>query len=363
MSKVLFIGDLDESLPEFQEFSKSHEILRYKLTTKEELLEKLANEFSSINAIYAGWLGFMSIGGLTSDIIDKLPSSLKVISITSVGYDSYDVSALKAKGIQLFNTPSLGAEAVADTILWHVLESFRNFSLFQKYTNEFKDTVKARNHLHSNEWDFSNGKVEGNLNNFKKEYPFGEISGRGRFVTSPIGKNVGFVGFGKIGKATGKRLSSIGMNIKYYKTIELYREEELELHYKVEFFEKLIDMVKVCDVVILTLPCNAKTKGIINKEILDNVKKGCKLINVGRGILIEDEDYLISKLQSGDLSSYGTDVFTGEPSINPNLFRDDITLTPHIGSSTKENFDSTAIFSLNNIEKVLNGEEGESRVV
>jgi gluconate 2-dehydrogenase len=361
--QVLFLGDLDESLPQFQEFQQSFDIIHYKLSTKQAFLEKLPSDFNKVEAIYAGWLGFASIGGLTKDIIEQLPDSLKVISITSVGHDQYDTVALKAKGIKLYNTPSLGAEAVADTVLWHVLESFRHFSRFQSRTRQFGNTVKARNYLHANDWDFQKGKVVGDAQHYQHEYPFGEIAGRGLNVGSPIGKVCGIVGFGTIGKAIGRRLKAIGMEIKYHQRNEIFREAELELGYEVDYVENLKDLVKVSDVVILSLPGNAVTKGIISEEVLDSFKRGGKLINVGRGILLESEGLVVDRLETGALSFYGADVFVGEPTIDSRLLeRDDVSLTPHIGSSTKENFDNTAIFALSNISAVLKGEVGESLV-
>lgn len=337
----------------------------YNLTTKDQFINDISKPEISENlvAIYCGWAGFAPIGGLTSSIIDHLPSSVKVVTACSVGFDPYDTKALAARGIQFYNTPSLGADHVADLVLWHVLESFRRFSIFQTKARETGDSVVARGVLQSHGFENSTGTLGTNQNEWEKEsYPFGHIAG-GKYVSGPRGKKVGIIGFGKIGQLIGLRCWSLGMNVVYNKRTPLNQDELSKLVYKPEF-KKLEELLKECEVVIIACPGNDSTRNLLSKERIDLLNSSAKVINVGRGFII-DESYLITKLQRGELEFLGLDVFTGEPIINPELLhRSDVSLTPHIGSSTRDVFDNTAIFCLHNIvDVVVKGQEGRSRVV
>lgn len=338
-------------------------VKHYKLTTKQAFIDTLSTQNSNISAIYCGWAGFVPIGGLTADIVDCLPSSLKVITCCSVGHDPYDTEALQARGIQFYNTPSLGADHVADLVLWHVLESFRHFSTFQNATRQHKDTVKTRAVLQTHGYDQTNGTLGTEMNEWESQsYPFGHICG-GISVKGPRGSNVGLIGFGKIGQKIGERCNSLGMNIYYHKRNKLSADEENSVGYKIGYLE-LDELLQKCEVIVICCPGNKLTMNLLNKERLDLIGNNGKIINVGRGFII-DESYAIEKLERGEIEFIGMDVFTGEPSINEKLLtRADVSLTPHIGSSTQDVFDNTAIFSLKNIyDVVILGQEGESRVV
>jgi gluconate 2-dehydrogenase len=317
------------------------------------LIHKFSHEFKDIVAIYGAWLGFYLLGGMSSELVQHLPECLKVIAICSVGYDQYDISALQARGIQLYNTPSLGASDVADTVLWHILESFRYFKRFERQTHEYAHVIKARQLLHTKGFDHAKGQLGVEKDEWlSRAFPFGEYAG-GQLVHSPSGKTCGIIGLGRIGKDIATRVQAIGMNVVYHQRTEV---EE----YK--YYSDVQELCRVSDVVVVCCPGNEHTKGMISKEVLDQMKPDAKLINVGRGFII-DEDYAIKRLQQGKLGWIGLDVYTGEPVVDARLLnRCDVSLTPHMASSTKENFDATARYAMSNIWSVLDGQKGQSRV-
>lgn len=359
---ILFISQLNEDLPQFQELQQYFNVLHYKLTTKDELIDKLQTEFSSISGIYGGWPGFMSIGGLTADLVEVLPASVKMIAIASVGYDSYDVDALKARGIKLFNSPSLGAEHVADTVLYHTLNLFRHYYINESYSRQYRHTIRARYELHAEEFDVGTGQLgKSKPTEFYKAFPFGHIIG-GLRSESPFGKKCGILGFGQIGQAVGRRLSAIGMEVYYNKRNRLSAEQENQLGYKAKFLE-FTQLLQAADLIVLCLPGNAQTFHLINRETIKLFKKsGVLLVNVGRGSIINDED-LMEGVRAGVIKGFGTDVYSREPVINDEFIRDDFSLTPHIGSSTTDVFDATGIIAINNfIDVLVRGEDGTSRI-
>ena len=63
--QVLFIGDLNKSLPQYDEFTKKFDCIEYELTTLEQLIEDFKTKFQNVQAIYGAWLGFFLLGGYT----------------------------------------------------------------------------------------------------------------------------------------------------------------------------------------------------------------------------------------------------------------------------------------------------------
>ncbi|GMF56097.1 unnamed protein product [[Candida] boidinii] len=148
------------------------------------------------------------------------------------------------------------------------------------------------------------------------------------------------------------------MNIYYVKRTKLTELEESELGYKATMAKSLEAVAPIADIIILAVPGGPETNGMINKHIIDKLPShGSRLVNVGRGTLIVEND-VIDGLKSGKLLHVGLDVFSKEPFISDELIeREDVSFTPHIGSSTFDTFDATAKFCLNNIDRAFNGEE------
>lgn len=360
--KVLFVGDLNKDLPEFAQFTKKFEPVFYELPgTKEELIHDLHTKFNDIQAIYGAWLGFVPLGGFTGEILEAAPESLRVVSICSVGFEPYNGSRMAEKGIILTNVPSDGAaKPVAELVLFNALNAFRNFPTFTSaFTPDVNHTVQLRKLLDSDQFDAAKGMVHaGSL----KGYSFGHVSG-GRPSLSPAGHSAVIVGFGNIGRTIGEYLANVGMDIHYVKRTPLSKEEEAKLGYPVHYHKTLVDARDLADLVVIACPGNADTFHMVNEEVIDTISKPFRIINIGRGPVI-DEQALVNGLKKGKILFAGLDVFENEPSVHPDLYnRQDVVLTPHIGASTMENYDYTAVMALKNIENVLlEGGEGLSRV-
>ncbi|ODV87717.1 hypothetical protein CANARDRAFT_25945 [[Candida] arabinofermentans NRRL YB-2248] len=333
---------------------KKFSVSTYQLTSKEQFINDLrSGRFENLFAIYAAWLAFGPLpGGLTKDIIEEFPKTTKIITVCSAGFGGVDLEALRSKGISFCNTPTVGAGDVADTVLHHVLEGFRRYSIFESELRNINHTIKTRSVIGDTYTNLrcATGALELNYNS-DPIYQFGHVIGSHVNVISPKNRKVTIVGFGAIGKEVGKRLNAIGMKIQYIKRTKLTIEEESELGYDVEFcesVEKAVESRTHC--IVLCLPGTPENKWIINKKIIDKMN-GVILINVGRGSLVNEED-LLAGLRNGRISFAGLDVYATEPYVNEELIsRRDVSLTPHIGSSTVDNFEATAEFCLNNIIK------------
>ena len=216
---------------------------------------------------------------------------LKLIIRGGVGLDNIDVKYAEQNGIKVRNTPNASSSSVAEIILAHM------FSL-ARFLNQSNITMKA------GLWK-------------KKEYVGVELEG----------KTLGIIGMGRIGSELAKKCISLGMKIIYFDLMDI---KNIDNNYrKVEFDELLGES----DFISINI---SGTKSIIGSEELKKVKKGAFIINTSRGKAL-DEEAIITSLNDGTLGGIGLDVFLEEPSKNLELINHPkVSLTPHIGASTKE---------------------------
>lgn len=217
--------------------------------------------------------------------------NLKLIIRGGVGLDNIDVQYAEQNGIKVRNTPNASSSSVAEIILAHM------FSL-ARFLNQSNITMKA------GFWK-------------KKEYVGVELEG----------KTLGIIGMGRIGSELAKKCISLGMKIIYFDLMDI---KNIDNNYrKVEFDE----LLRESDFISINI---SGTKSIIGSEELKKVKKGVFIINTSRGKAL-DEDAIITSLNDGTLGGVGLDVFLEEPSKNLELINHPkVSLTPHIGASTKE---------------------------
>lgn len=216
---------------------------------------------------------------------------LKLIIRGGVGLDNIDVQYAEQNGIKVRNTPNASSSSVAEIILAHM------FSL-ARFLNQSNITMK------DGLWK-------------KKEYVGVELEG----------KTLGIIGMGRIGSELAKKCTALGMKIIYFDLMDI---KNIDNNYrKVEFDE----LLRESDFISINI---SGTKSIIGSEELKKVKKGAFIINTSRGKAL-DEEAIITSLNDGTLGGVGLDVFLEEPSKNLELINHPkVSLTPHIGASTKE---------------------------
>ncbi|QPG75957.1 hypothetical protein FOA43_003343 [Brettanomyces nanus] len=360
---ILFVVPVNAQLPEFQSFQSQFHPVFLRLSSKDELIKKLKQDpqLANICAIYAGFLGFQPIGGLISDgLIDALPSSVKIVTVCSAGFNGYDLTKLRAHGIDFCNTPNFGAPQVAETALYHIINGFRKYHVFEDKLRQTGNTIDARTELQEYyDFDSSDGKfklIDRNSSaSIHPWFAFGEKVSRNLFILSPRGKTITIVGLGNIGRELAYRVHALGMNIRYVNRHRL--SDEKNLGFPVRYYQSLLEAAPGTDCVALCLPSTPETAGMFNCKVIERLNDGCCVVNVGRGNLIVDDD-LLTGLKSGKIGHAGLDVLEAEPIVNEELVcRDDVTITPHLGSCTKEVYNATEIFCLENItNRLLKGE-------
>jgi len=253
----------------------------------------------------------------SADMLDAA-SRLRLIALTSVGFDMVDVEACTRRGILVTNTPDVLTDTVADLTFALIL------------------TV-ARRVCESERW----------LRAGKWETP----------GVSPMGRDVhhatlGVVGLGRIGAAVAERARGFRMQVLYTDSV---RREELERRHGYRFVD-LDTLLRGSDFVTLHLPLLPETTGIIGAAQLALMKPTAYLINAARGPVV-DESALIAALQAGRIAGAGVDVFEREPvdSANPLVSMENVVALPHIGSATDATRQAMVDLAVDNVLAVLQG--------
>ncbi|MDC3126547.1 hydroxyacid dehydrogenase [Candidatus Pelagibacter sp.] len=236
---------------------------------------------------------------LSGEVIEAA-NNLKIISRHGVGYDNIDLNVSKKKNITLAITSTANAVAVAEHVMFMILN-------ISKRGNMYDDTVKS-----------------GKFNERNKLPKTVEL----------WNKNILIAGFGRIGQALIKRCLGFEMNVFVY---DPYVSKEFIERQGGKKVEDLSEASKDMDAVSLHIPLNNETKNIINYELLKSMKKNCIIINAARGGIVNEID-LDRALNENLIFGAGLDVFETEPPVenNPLLNNKKVFLSPHTAAFTEE---------------------------
>src|SRR5215472_11454050 len=124
-----------------------------------------------------------------------------------------------------------------------------------------------------------------------------------------LGATLGIVGFGEVGREVAQRARAFEMQIIYFQRTPLAAAVERDLG---AHFLPLNDLMAQADYILVQLPSNDSTRGLIGRDALGRIKPGAVLIDVARPELI-DHDALVGALQAGRLGGLGLDVLYSEP--------------------------------------------------
>lgn len=165
---------------------------------------------------------------------------------------------------------------------------------------------------------------------------------------------VGILGLGAIGLATAERLRGFGSTVLYNKRRRLEPADETALGIA---YADLDTLLTRSTVLVLTLPLNDETRGLIDAAAIARMPAGAIIVNVARGAIV-DEDAMVAALQSGHLGGAGLDVFNVEPLPAGHRLAGlpNVLLTPHVGGVTAHSKRQILLNSLANIARVVRGE-------
>lgn len=132
---------------------------------------------------------------------------------------------------------------------------------------------------------------------------------------NPKGHTLGIIGFGQIGRRTAeKAYLAFNMKILYHDIVQMPRQ--LESVSNATYHKSMDTLLAESDCVVVATPFSGET--LLNAALLSKMKRGCRLVNIARGKLL-DEDALVQALKQGHLSAAGLDVHYNEPHVNKEL--------------------------------------------
>ena len=248
--------------------------------------------------------------GCDAEMIAALPR-LRAISSWGVGYDTLDVGAAHARGIQVANTPDVLDDCVADLAWGLLIAAARRIPAADRYVS-------------AGRW-----KVLG-------EFPL---------TTRVSGKRLGILGLGRIGGAIARRGQGFDMQVRYN------GRSPKDVPYGFE--PSLAALAEWSDFLVVACGGGAETRHLVSAEVLSALGPRGILINIGRGSVV-DQEALIAALESGALGGAGLDVLQGEPGAPAALLnRDNVVISPHVGSATIETREAMERLVVDNLRAFL----------
>jgi lactate dehydrogenase-like 2-hydroxyacid dehydrogenase len=222
----------------------------------------------------------------------------KILANFGVGINHIDVEAARAHGVKVTNTPGAVTDATADTAMTLILMSARR-------------AAEGERLVRSGAWE--------------GWHPTQML---GLHVT---GKTVGIVGMGRIGQAIARRCHfGFGMEVRFF------NRSPKTMDFPAQQMDNLSDLAGAVDILVIATPGGAETRHLIGAKVLEAMQPHAHLVNIARGDVV-DEAALIATLQARRIGGAGLDVYEFEPQVPLALRQlDNVTLLPHLGTSTLE---------------------------
>ena len=275
---------------------------------------------------------------INESFLKKYPL-IRAIVRYGVGYDNIDLEYCKKNKIIVANTPDYGVDEVSDTAIAMILYLTRKIGKLEN--------------LALNDSNYWIGK---NLNlNMKRLNTL----------------SLGVIGLGRIGGSIAKKFLQFTRKVGFY---DPYVPNGYEKIFGIDRYKELSELLKVSDIVSVNTPLNKQTKGMINESFLNQMKKGSYLINLARGPIVKNKDFILKKLLNNDLEGYATDVWTEEPPLkndklysllkaNENNLKGRVLVNPHTSYYSEEALYESRSKACKTCLDIINGAFINNRIV
>jgi glyoxylate reductase len=266
--------------------------------------EALAETFS-LAASPEGVDGILCVLTTTVDaaLLDRAGPQLQIVANYGAGVDNIDLAAAHARGVVIANTPDVLTDTTAELAIALTLALLRRVA-------EGDRLVRRRER-----WGFS------------LEFMLGE---------SLRGKTFGVVGPGRIGRATARLAEGLGAMALF-----AGRHDDLGA------------LLENADVVSLHCPLTPATRHLIDGAALERMRASAVLVNTARGSVV-DEAALVDALRRGVIGGAALDVYESEPDMTEELLSlENVVLTPHLGSATRETREAMGMSAVAALHAVL----------
>ena len=249
---------------------------------------------------------------VTRAVIDKSLPRLQIISKYGIGLDKINIDHATEKKIPVLFTPGVNHTTVAE----------HTFGLLLGLTKDIQSNAVA---VQNGEW----------------------VSGWKKPVGNEImGKTIGILGLGRIGKEVAIRARAFGMTIIAF---DPYFDDSFASEYGVKRCANMDEVLHNSDVVSLHCFLNEETENMINATKIQEMRERVIVLNCARGELVNTND-MAEALEAGRIGGYGADVLDAEPPAPGHALigAPNCIITSHIGSRTHESVQRQANCCLNN---------------
>lgn len=249
-----------------------------------------------------------------------VPDSLKAVARAGAGVNNIPLDKLAELGIPVFNTPGANANAVKELVIAGMLLSAR-------------DIIGGNAWVVANADDENVGKA---AEKAKKQFAGGEI----------MGKTLGIIGLGAIGKKVAVAADALGMDVVGYDPF-MDAQTAAGIVDGLRFVTDLNDLYEASDYITIHVPATGETKGMIDQAAISKMRDGVVFLNFSRDSLVNDAD-MAAALESGKVARYVSDF------ANPAVVKmTNAIVLPHLGASTEEAEDNCAIMAVNEVMDYL----------
>jgi glyoxylate reductase len=257
--------------------------------------------------------GKRALVSMVTDTVDRAVidagTDLRLIANVAVGYNNIDIAAARARGIIVTNTPEVLTDATADLTMALILAVTRRLG-------------EGERMVRRGAW---------------KGWAFDQLLGM-----ELRGKQLGVVGYGRIGRAVAARAQAFGMTIAHASRSDAGMP--------------LDRLLSTSDIVSLHVPLTEATRHLIGQPELARMKRSAYLINTTRGPVV-DETALTWALHNHLIAGAALDVYEREPVVHSDLLGlENVVLAPHLGSATTDTRTAMADLAARNVLAVLAGE-------
>lgn len=250
----------------------------------------------------------------------KLPESLLAVARAGAGVNNIPLDACAQDGIVVFNTPGANANGVKEMVIAGML-------------------IASRNLIGGIDWcrdNADNENIAKDTEKSKKAFAGCEIKG----------KKLGVIGLGAIGAEVANAAAALGMEVYGYDPYISVNAAWM-LSRDVKHITSVDTIYQECDYITIHVPLLDATRGMIDKEKLDEMKDGVIVLNFSRDVLV-DENAMAEALESGKVRCYVTDF----PNPTSAHMKNSIVI-PHLGASTAESEDNCAKMAVKELTDYL----------
>lgn len=237
------------------------------------------------------------------------PDSLLAIARAGAGVNNIPLDRCAEEGIVVFNTPGANANAVKEIVVCGLMLGSRDIAggiAWCRHNADDENIAKAAEKA-------------------KKAFAGREVKG----------KKLGVIGLGAIGAEVANAAAALGMEVYGYDPYISVNAAWM-LNRDVKHITSVDKIYQECDYITIHVPLLETTRGMINKEKLDEMKEGVVVLNFARDVLV-DEDAMAEALESGKVHRYVTDFPNPKSAHMKNTI-----VIPHLGASTEESEDNCA---------------------